>query len=183
MFRALAGFIYFKLLGWRVEDHRPPGLKQYIVVVAPHTSNWDFPIGVLVRSICRMNDVRYLAKKSLFKPPFGWLFRLLGGYPVDRSVPHHLVDQVTDYFRTIPDFKLAITPEGTRKRVDKWKTGFHRIARQANVPVILAAMDYGNKVVSFTDVFPLTDDLESDIERMKQHYRPIRGKNPDQGVF
>ncbi|MCB0794481.1 MAG: 1-acyl-sn-glycerol-3-phosphate acyltransferase [Flavobacteriales bacterium] len=181
MFRAFSGLMFW-LLGWRIEDHRPPGLRQYIVVVAPHTSNMDFFIGLFTRSLARMGDVKYLAKKELFRPPLGWFFRAAGGFPVDRSKSTDLVEQVAGFFRADPDFKIAITPEGTRKRVEKWKTGFHRIARAADVPVILAAMDYGRKVVSFSDVFPLTDDLEADVERMKDHFRQVRGRHPEKGV-
>lgn len=181
--RPLFRLIYFRLMGWTIVDDRPPVLDRCIYVVAPHTSNWDFIIGVMVRSIVRLGDVRYLAKDSLFKPPFGWVFRALGGYPVDRSRKHNLVHQVADYFRTIPGFKIAITPEGTRKRVETWKTGFYHIAREAQVPLILTALDYGNKRVTFSAPFLITGDVERDIERMKDHFRPINGRNPELGVF
>ena len=182
MFRPLFRFILLRLLGWTIQDDRPAGLRQYIVVVAPHTSNWDFIVGIMVRSIVRMNDVRYLAKASLFKPPFGWIFRMLGGYPVDGSKSQNLVDQVVEYFEADPDFKLAITPEGTRKYVEKWKTGFYHIAKKADVPIILASMDFGRKHVEFTPPFVMSDDPEADIERMKDHYRKVQGKVPENGV-
>mgnify|MGYP001259052219 CR=1 FL=1 len=183
MLRALYRFIYFRLLGWKLEDHRPPDMPNYIIVVAPHTSNWDFPLGVLVRRIARLGDTRYLAKASLFRPPLGWFFRALGGYPVDRSKSQNMVDQVVTYFREVPGFKLAITPEGTRKRQDNWKTGFYYIAKAANVPIILCALDYGRKTVSFSAPFVMSDDKDADIERMKDHYRNVKGCNPELGVF
>src|SRR5689334_12976740 len=102
MFRAFSVLI-FKLIGWKVVDHRPPGLTRAIYVVAPHTSNWDFVIGVFARSIARLGNARYLAKKELFVPPFGWLFRALGGYPADRGKHTNITDQVVVYFNTIPD--------------------------------------------------------------------------------
>ena len=125
--------VLLRWLGWKILGDRPHDREQYIVVVAPHTSNWDFLIGVMVRSAMAMTDVRYLAKKELFRAPFGWLFRALGGYPVDRSKHSNMTDAVVELFRTIPDFKIAITPEGTRKYVAEWKTGFHRIATKAHV--------------------------------------------------
>lgn len=169
-------------LGWKIVGDKPRDREQYIVVVAPHTSNWDFLIGVMVRSAMAMTDVRYLAKKELFRAPFGWLFRALGGYPVDRSKHSNMTDAVVDLFRTIPDFKIAITPEGTRKYVAEWKTGFHRIATKAGVAIVPCVFDYGRKTVSFLPVFPLTDDVEGDVARLKALYVNARGRNPEDGV-
>lgn len=182
MLRPLYSFLFHKLAGWRIQDDRPAGLDRYIVVVAPHTSNWDFPIGLCVRSLARMGDTRYLGKRSLFRPPFGWIFRALGGYPVDRSKHNNLVDAVVAMFERGEIAKIAITPEGTRKYQPVWKTGFHRIARGAGVPIILATFDYPRKMVILSAPFPLTDDLESDIERMKAWFRPHKGRHPEQGV-
>lgn len=179
---ALFGFIFHKVAGWKIEDHRPPGLDRYIIVVAPHTSNWDFPIGLFVRRLAKLGDVKYLAKKSLFKPPVGWLFRALGGYPVDRSGHRNQVDAVVDMFERGEITKITITPEGTRKYQPNWKTGFHHIARKANVPIILGGFDYLTKTVYISDVFPLTDDLEADIARMKDWFRPYKGRNPEDGI-
>ncbi len=181
MFR-LFSLLMFRLAGWRVVDNRPKDLASYIAVVAPHTSNWDFLVGLFTRSIARMGDVRFLGKRELFRPPFGALFRWLGGYPVDRSQKNQLVDQVADLFRTIPGFKIAITPEGTRSRVDHWKTGFYHIAVKAKVPLILTSMDYGTKCVTFSEPFWPTGDVDADVEAMKAHFRTVRGRNPDQGV-
>src|SRR5690606_24002279 len=110
-------------------DQRPPDLDRYIVVVAPHTSNWDFFVGLAVRSLAGMTGVKYLAKASLFKGPFGWFFRTMGGYPVDRSRHSNLTDAVIDMFKRSEIKAIAITPEGTRKYQPDWKTGFHRIAK------------------------------------------------------
>ncbi|MCB9169296.1 MAG: 1-acyl-sn-glycerol-3-phosphate acyltransferase [Flavobacteriales bacterium] len=181
MFRAFSKFM-FRLMGWSVRSAMPPGLDKYIVVVAPHTSNLDFFVGLFARSIMRMTDVRYLAKKELFRWPLGALFRALGGYPVDRSKKTDLVTQVADLFRTVPGFKIAITPEGTRRHVDKWRTGFYRIAMQADVPIILAALDYGRKEVSFSDIFPMTGEQDADIAHMMDHFRAIKGRHPEKGV-
>lgn len=179
--RAIHSFFFHKVAGWRIEDHRPAGLQRYIVVVAPHTSNWDFFIGLAVRSILRMES-KYLAKSSLFRPPFGWIFRSLGGYPVDRSRHNNLVDAVVDMFKRGEIKSIAITPEGTRKYRPDWKTGFHRIATGAGIPIILATFDYPKKTVILSEPFPLTDDPIHDIERMKDWFRPHKGKHPENGI-
>ena len=171
-----------KLFGWSIVGAKPAHLRQYIVVVAPHTSNLDFFVGLLVRSAARMTDVKYLAKKELFTWPIGWFFRAVGGYPVDRSKHTNMTEAVVDLFRRNPDFKIAITPEGTRKYVPEWKTGFHRIAVQAKVPIILCSFDYGTKTVTFSDAFPLSGDVVKDIEAMKTVFRKAKGRNPEQGV-
>lgn len=181
MFRRFS-LLVFRLIGWRIVDHRPPGLKKAIYVVAPHTSNWDFVIGVFGRSIARLDNTRYLAKRSLFAPPFGWFFRALGGYPVDRSKSTGITEQVVAYFNTIPDFCIAITPEGTRKHVTQWKTGFWRIAKQAGVPMILTSFDYGRKEITFREPFFAGDDMEADIAWMMDYFKAFQGRNPAGGV-
>ena len=174
--------IFCTLWGWRIEDRIPKDLERYIVVVAPHTSNWDFVVGLFVRKLAGMGDVKYLAKASLFKPPFGWFFRGLGGYPVDRSRHNNLVDAVVELFRSGAVQKIAITPEGTRTYQPNWKTGFHYIARNAGLPVVLATFHYPGKLVVLSEVFPLTDDVDADVERMKDWFRQYKGRNPEQGV-
>lgn len=181
MFRWISVLV-FRLIGWRIEDHRPGDLGSCIYVVAPHTSNWDFLIGVFARSAARLGHVKYLAKASLFKPPYGWIFYALGGYPVDRSRNNKLVPQVVHYFRTIPGFSIAITPEGTRRKVERWKTGFWHIAQEAGVPLILTAMDYGQRRIVFREPFTPTGDKEKDIAWMMDWFRQFKGRNPEQGV-
>ncbi len=165
------------ILGWRVIDRRPAELGSVIYLVVPHTSNWDFFLGLLVRSSLRFKS-NYLAKKSLFDSPLGWFFRATGGYPVDRSRAMHITDQVSEYFRTIPGFSIAITPEGTRKKVEAWKTGFWRIARQANVPLVPVSFDYGRKEVILAELFHVSDDMDKDIATLMEYFKPFVGKNP-----
>lgn len=173
--------LLFKLFGWKITGQIPGEQPKYIVIVAPHTSNWDFFIGLAVRSICRM-DTRYLAKKELFGPPFGWIFRKLGGYPVDRSRRNNFVDAVVDLFDEHERFSIAITPEGTRKYVPKWKTGFYYIALKAKVPLVMAGLDYGEKTVEFLPPFHPTGDIESDLEKILEFFRGKKGKYPEKGV-
>ncbi|MBK6343080.1 MAG: 1-acyl-sn-glycerol-3-phosphate acyltransferase [Flavobacteriales bacterium] len=180
--RPLYKLVFLKLLGWELRDERPAQLDRFIIVVAPHTSNWDFVVGLAVRSIARLTDVKFLAKDSLFGPLTGWFFRALGGFPVNRSTHNNMVDAVVDLFKRGAIKKIAITPEGTRKYQPNWKTGFHRIATGAGVPIILCTFDFKEKLVIITAPFPLTADPEADIERMKDWFRPHKGKNPDNGV-
>lgn len=174
--------LIFKLWGWKIIDQRPKDLGACIYVVAPHTSNWDFLVGLCVRSIARLGNVRYLAKKQLFVPPFGWFFRALGGVPVDRSRSTNLTDQVVGYFRTIPGFAIAITPEGTRRHVAQWKTGFWRIAHDARVPLILSSFDFSRKEVILRAPYQVSDNVEADIAWMMDYFRQFKGRNAAQGV-
>lgn len=179
IFRAFSK-LCFRIAGWRVKG-RLPDLKKYVVITAPHTSNWDFILGVLARSIMKLK-AKYLGKKELFKPPFGFIFRAMGGYPVDRSKHHNLVDAVVEIFNTKEQFILGIAPEGTRKYAPKWKTGFYYIALGAGVPIVMTGFDYANKEVSFAEPFFPTGNIESDMQVFMDHYRNIKGKHPDQGV-
>ena len=165
-----------RLFGWRVIDHRPPGLGSAIYLVAPHTSNWDFFIGLFARSVARI-EAKYLAKKSLFDPPVGWFFRATGGYPVDRSKSMHITDQVVEYFNTVPDFSIALPPEGTRKKVEAWKTGFWRIAKKADVPLVLTSFDYKRKEVTLSEPFRLGEDMDKDIAWMTTYFAQFSGRN------
>ncbi len=181
MFRPLYLFV-FKILGWKINGQFPPDLKKYIVAVAPHTSNWDFLVGVAARSILRMQNARFLGKSSLFKPPFGWLFKALGGYPVDRSKSHDMVDQVAEIFEHEDQFILAIAPEGTRKKVEKLRTGFYYIARKAKVPIIACGFDYKKKEVIIGAPFYPSGDVQADLTSLTAFYRSITGKNPHLGI-
>ena len=171
----------FKLTGWKTSGSISADLDKYVLTVAPHTSNWDFAVGVAARSIMKI-DTKYLAKKELFKPPFGWLFYALGGYPVDRSKHNNLVDAVVSIFNSKKRFSICITPEGTRKYAEKWKTGFHHIAVQAKVPIVMVAFDYATKTVYAEQPFMPTENLESDMEKIKSYYRQFKGKNPELGL-
>lgn len=174
--------LLFNLFGWKIDGSFPPGLQKYIVAIAPHTSNWDFVVGVMARSILQMKHTRFLGKSSLFKAPHGWLFRWLGGHPVDRSQKQDMVQQVVDIFNAHNHFILAIAPEGTRKKISKLKTGFYFIAKGANVPVIPVGFDFSRKRVVISVPMYATDNQEADFERLLAFYRNIRGKNPELGI-
>ncbi len=151
------------------------------MIVAPHTSNWDFFIGIAARSILRI-DTRYVAKKELFRFPFGWFFRKLGGYPVDRSKTSNFVDAVADLFKKNPDFAICLTPEGTRSYAPKWKSGFYYIALKAGLPIVMVGFNYALKVVEVEPPFMPSGDIDKDMEFMMNHYRAIPGKFPEKGI-
>jgi 1-acyl-sn-glycerol-3-phosphate acyltransferase len=171
----------FRITGWKVTGNFPD-LKKYIIAVAPHTSNWDFPVGIAARSILHIEHAKFLGKSQLFKPPLGWIFRKLGGYPVDRSSSQDMVNQVARYFETHDRFLLAIAPEGTRKKVDKLRTGFYYIARKANVPIIPVGFDFARKeVVVGSPLYP-SDNVDRDFAELFQFYGNITGRNPELGI-
>lgn len=129
-----------------------------------------------------MNYVRFLGKSQLFKPPFGWIFRMLGGIPVDRTSNHNLVDAVADVFNRHERFAIAIAPEGTRKKVDKLKTGFYFIAAKTKVPIIMVGLDYKRKTVLFSEPLHPSDQIK-DFEMIYSFYRVIPGKYPELGLM
>jgi len=171
--------IILGLFGWAVEGGIPAELKKYVVIAAPHTSALDFPLGLFARgSIGR--DIKYIGKQSLFKPPFGGLMRKLGGYPVDRSKSQNFVQSVVDIFDQHDEFAIALSPEGTRKKVERFKTGFYYIAKGAGVPIIFVTFDYARHVVTFDPkAFYPTDDAEADLEYIWNYYNGVQGKNRD----
>ncbi|MBX2913149.1 MAG: lysophospholipid acyltransferase family protein [Cyclobacteriaceae bacterium] len=174
--------LVFKALGWKIQGAFPPDIKKYIVAVGPHTSNWDFMVGLAGRSILRIQKAKFLGKSTLFKPPFGWVFRMLGGYPVDRSQRHDMVAQVASLFASHDEFVLAIAPEGTRKKVEKLRTGFYYIAKKANIPIVPVGFDYGKKEIVVSPPLYPTGDFDHDMALLLGFYRNIVGKNPELGI-
>ncbi len=172
------------LLGWKIEGRYPPveEVPKAMVIVIPHTSNWDFPLGLLVRSAIGANIV-FVGKSSLFKPPFGFLFRALGGYPVERSRRMNYVQSMVKLFNSKEHFHVVIAPEGTRSKVERLKTGFYYIATGAGIPIIMCRFDFGRKVVEFREPFYPSGDIDKDFEVINDYFRNIKGKNPEQGYL
>lgn len=172
----------FKAWGWKVEG-APPEINKYVIVVAPHTSNMDFFVGLCVKYMYPYFKPSFMAKNSLFKIPLvGWFLKSIGGHPVDRSKKNSLVDQVVEVFNQKDYFVMTITPEGTRSYVPKWKTGFYYVALKAKVPIILAGFDYENKIVWLTERVDPSGDVDKDMEKMMDYFRGIKGKHPELGV-
>jgi 1-acyl-sn-glycerol-3-phosphate acyltransferase len=165
------------LLGWQVRAEFP-NTQKYVVIAAPHTSNWDFPLGILAARAIKL-EVNWIGKHTIFRWPFGWFFRALGGTPVDRSQKRDLILQMKDLFDQSRSLVFALAPEGTRSKTDHWKTGFYHIARAAGVPIALAYLDFGKKQVGIGKSFYPTDDIEADFETIRAFYKDKRGKNPE----
>lgn len=156
-----------QILGWRVTG-RFPAVPKIVVAVGPHTSNWDFIIGmagILATGI----DARFLMKKEAFIWPLSKFFVWLGGEPLDRKVRENTLEQIVEHFQTVDKLWLGITPEGTRKKVEHWKMGFLRIAEQAQVPVLLLGFDYSNKELVLDRLWPTTGNYEADADAIKAY--------------
>ncbi|MDP2088586.1 MAG: 1-acyl-sn-glycerol-3-phosphate acyltransferase [Flavobacteriaceae bacterium] len=176
--KTLSKFILRYLWRWKFEGSFPKSLTKFIVIVVPHTSWIDFPLGLLVKWAQDI-DTNFIGKGSLFKPPFGFIFRWLGGTPVDRSKNTNLVDAIVDEFNKREKFSLAISPEGTRKKVDKWKTGFYYIAKGANVPIIMLSLDFENRILKISEAYNITQDMEADFEHFHQFFKGVKGYHPE----
>jgi len=155
-----------------------PKLDKCVVAVVPHTSWLDFFLGLLVRKVINQ-EINYIGKKSLFNPPFGWYFRWMGGAPIDRSKSSDTVTAIANIFNEKKVFRLALSPEGTRKKVDKWKTGFYYIAKTAKVPIVLVAFDYGNKQIKFSEPQEPSENIEQDFKTYKAFFKGVVGKIPE----
>lgn len=166
-----------RIAGWTV-DITVPDYPKCIICVAPHTSNWDFILGKLAyASVGR--KAGFLMKESWFFFPLGLIFKAMGGIPVPRRKGSSLVDTIVAKFNASDRLALAITPEGTRSRTTEWRHGFLHIAYQANVAIMLGAIDFGTKVISIRDTFIPTGDVDSDMRKIKDYYRCFRGKYPE----
>ena len=173
-------FIFFRLMGWKISGRMNPEIKKSVLMIVPHTSWHDFYIGLFARGIIGL-EMHYVAKKELFRFPFGWYFRWMGGAPLDRSGNLNKVDAIVNVFNDRTVFRMAIAPEGTRKKVDELKTGFYFIALNAKVPIIPVAFDYGKKIVSLGDPFYPTGNIDEDLKMLATHFIGVKGKIPEYG--
>ena len=173
----ISHFIFTKLLGWKIENLQPE-VPKCIIAIAPHTSNFDFIIGKLAYwSIGR--KAQFLMKKEWFFFPLGMIIRAMGGIPVTRSKTTSLTDSLAAEFAKHDKLQIALTPEGTRKRVTEWKRGFYYIALKANVPIVLVGLDYKRKAAIFLDIFHPTGNADEDIEKIQAYYAGIKGRHPE----
>lgn len=177
-FLTAVSWIGLKLAGWTLSG-QPPVEKKYVLIAVPHTTNWDFPITLAMAFLFKF-DIFWMGKDSLFSGPAGPIMRWLGGIPVNRSASSNLVQQTIEAFNANDKLVITIPPEGTRSRVDKWKTGFYYIAVGANVPIALGFLDYKRKVGGFGPTFYPTGDAEKDIAAIRLFYKDISGLYEDQ---
>ena len=171
---------FLKLTGWKIDGSLPPDAPKCVMIAAPHTSNWDLPYTLMVAFALRLN-VYWMGKEQLFRPPFRGLMMWLGGIPVYREKSNNLVAASVDAIKAADGpVQLIVPPEGTRDKTRYWKTGFYYIAVGAQVPIVMAYMDYKKKISGLGPVFEPTGNIEADMAAIKAFYAPFKGKNAGQ---
>jgi len=174
--RWLAAFI-LRLIGWRTVYTVPPGPKA-VVIVYPHTSNWDFPIGMLFKMRHGV-DLHWAGKDTLFRGPMNVLFRCLGGVPINRREATGMIRQLTEAYALKESFSICIAPEGTRSKSDHWKTGFYRLALSTGLPLGLGFIDYGSKCAGIARWVTLSGDEAADLAMLRAYYADKKGLYPE----
>jgi 1-acyl-sn-glycerol-3-phosphate acyltransferase len=174
-------FLFFKLMGWKIVGGIDPNLKKCVMMVMPHTSAHDFYLGIFTRGITGL-EMNWVGKKELFRFPLGIYFRYMGGEPLDRSGGLNKVDSIAAIFDKKDTFRLAVAPEGTRKKVSELKTGFYYIALKANLPIVPVSFDFGRKQVHLGQPLNPSGNIEQDLTILKEHYKGVLGKIPENGI-
>ena len=162
--------------GWQLEGVRP-AIDRYVLIAAPHTSNWDFPL-MLAFAAAFDIKVTWMAKHSLFFPPLGWIMRFLGGMPIVRHESRNVVDEMVDVFSNVSQLVLVVPAEGTRELTQYWKSGFYHIARQAGVPIVPSYLDFGRKRGGFGPGLEVSGDVGRDMQYFRDFYADMAGKFP-----
>ncbi|MDB9753383.1 lysophospholipid acyltransferase family protein [Oceanospirillaceae bacterium] len=174
-FMRLVSWLVLKLGGWKVVNVAPAS-GSYLIIAAPHTSNWDFPLGIAIAFHLRLK-MYFIAKHTLFEGILGPIMRWLGGIPLNREASKNFVESSIDAYAHNENLVLAIAPEGTRGSVTRWKTGFYHMAKGANVPLALAYFDFSTRTGGIGKMFNTTDDMIADMQAIENFYRPMKGKN------
>ena len=177
MLKRMIGHTYLKAAGWKVTGERPP-IHSYVIIAAPHTSNWDMPFMLAFAFIFDI-PVRWMGKHTLFKPPFGSFFRRLGGMPIVRHRAGGVVGQMVEQFRENDSLVLMVPAEGTRGHVEYWKSGFYHIAREAGVPVVLSYLDFAKKEGGIGPAIEITGDFSADMDKIREFYAGMQGFKPE----
>lgn len=175
--KSLSKFI-LKFFGWKVIGEFPQNIHKAVVIAAPHTSNWDLFLGYFAYQVLGI-DAKFLVKKEAFFFPMNLIIKAMGGIPVDRSPGNSVVDQVVEEMNSTDNFILTIAPEGTRSAVAEWKSGFHRIAKGADVPLFIGKVDFNSKTIGLIQEFHLSDDFEQDIKNIRALYKKEWAKYPE----
>ena len=173
----IAKFI-LKITAWKIIGQLPDDVKKCVVIVAPHTSMWDFVWGRLVFSVLRLK-AKFLVKKEAFKFPYAGMLKRMGGIPIDRSKSSNTVESVANIFDQYESLYITVTPEGMRKRNDTWKKGFYYIALGAKVPIALGILDYGRKEIGIGKMLYPNGNFDEDFKIIKNFYSGRKGKHPD----
>jgi len=169
--------LMLKIIRWRVIGALPEGQRKYVLIVAPHTSNWDFMLFIFAVSVLRLQP-SVLIKSTLFVGPLGWFLRYCGAIPVNRTQANSLVDYIAGIYAEREEFVLIITPEGTRSANPNWKRGFHHVARKAEVPVLVVYVDSAIRTIGIEGLMEPSDDADADIRKLKQFYDSKSGLKP-----
>lgn len=184
MLKLIGRFIFY-IQGWKVASMPPADIPKSVLIAAPHTSNWDFFIAMASFHHMKFQSPHFTIKKEWMRFPLNLIFKPIGGLPIDRSpkVPgekrQNMVDVMADIINDHNEITMIITPEGTRKAVDEWKTGFYRVAQQANVPILLGYLDYEKKVIGIGDVIHPSGDIEADMRKILDFYNTVTPKHKD----
>jgi 1-acyl-sn-glycerol-3-phosphate acyltransferase len=171
---------FYRTRGWKAVG-TPPADRRCVIVAAPHTSNWDF-INYLGLTDALGIKAHFMGKQSLFRWPLRRFMYDMGGVPVDRGAKHNYVAAMVKEFATRKEFMLTIAPEGTRKGVKQWRSGFYHIAREAGVPLVVGMMDYGTKTGGLGPAFMPTGDYKADLARIAEFYRSVTPRHPERGI-
>ncbi len=175
LFRAIS-WLGLKLAGWKIEG-TPPAVDRYVLIAAPHTSNWDFPLMLAIAFQLRIK-VFWMGKDTLFRGPMGPIMRWLGGIAVERSQANGLVQQIVMEYQRCDELVVAIPPEGTRSKSVRWRSGFYHVANEAGVPIALGFLDFKRKVGGINGQFNPTGNYEQDLQIIQKSYHGIQGKKP-----
>ncbi len=170
---------YLAATGWTVQNDLPKGLDKFVIIAAPHTSNWDFPVTLAIAATIDMKFY-WVGKHTMFRWPFGWLMRLLGGISVDRRKSTNFVQQIAEAFDEADKMALGIAPEGTRSRSKYWKSGFYYIARESEVPIVCGFVDWENKRGGLGPVIDASRPKAEVLEELQDFYDDIQGRRPEQ---
>ncbi|MDP6942985.1 MAG: lysophospholipid acyltransferase family protein [Myxococcota bacterium] len=177
MLKRALGRLFMRLTGWKIKGGLPT-LDKYVLIAAPHTSNWDL-VHMLAIASCLDLKVHWLGKDALFRPPLGFVLKWLGGIAIDRSKANNVVQGLANEFAARETLALAVPPSGTRSRREYWKSGFYHIARTANVPIVMGFLDYGPKEGGFGPHLTPTDDMTADMDQIRAFYATVDGKFPE----
>lgn len=167
-----------RLTGWRFAGEGFPDVRKFVIIVAPHTSNWDFIVGVMAMYALGLRGT-FLGKDTLFRFPLGLLMRFLGGFPVDRTSRSDVVTQTVELVQRADRVAIVLSPEGTRKRTEKWRTGFYWIAHKAGIPVLPVAFDFSTRTIHVFPLFTTTGDVGRDLPLLRALYRPEMARYPE----
>ena len=178
--KKIVRFIFW-VIGWKIDERAPEGIKKCVIVVGPHTSNWDFILGKMAFITYGVKG-KFLIKKELFFPPLGWFLKAIGGVPVDRKQRNNMTETAVKFFNENETMYLVFSPEGTRSYNPNWKKGFYYIAQKANVPIYICYMDYERKIGGFHSIIYPTGNVDEDIKYIKGILRAYKGRFPENGI-